>query len=379
VLKPKFHVDECLDEIRECLEKGWTGLGFKTERFENEWKKATGHRNAHYLNSATAGLHLAVKILKDEFGWQAGDEIISTPITFVSTNHVILYEGLAPRFADVDEYMCLDPADVERKITPRTRAVMFVGYGGRVGRLDRIARICRERKLKLILDAAHMSGTTVNGVWPGTWDGVDAAVYSYQAVKSLPTADSGMVCFADEKLDGLCRKLAWLGIDKDTYARSKGGGGTYKWDYRVDVLGYKYHGCSVMASIGLVQLKYLKEDNESRRKLVELYDSLLVENEILKIVPAPHRDECAWHIYEIVVESRDALIEKLCANGIFPGVHYRDNSEYSLYQGEAGKCPNAAAVSRKLVTLPLHLWLTEDDVRKVAAVVNEFTAELIRG
>ena len=201
VLKPKFHIDECLAQVRECLEKGWTGSGFKTAEFEAKWKEYTGHKNACYLNSNTSGLHLAVNILKRRYGWQDGDEIISTPITFVSTNHAIMYENLKPCFADVDEYLCLDPVDVEKKINEKTRAIAFVGYGGRVGQLDKIIALCKKYGLRLILDAAHMSGTRVNGVMPGTWEGVDVTVYSYQAVKNLPTGDSGMIYFADDELD----------------------------------------------------------------------------------------------------------------------------------------------------------------------------------
>lgn len=171
VLKPKFHVDECLQEVRECLEKGWTGMGFKTIQFEDEWKRYSGHKYAYYLNSNTVGLHLAVKILKMQNGWKDEDEIISTPITFVSTNHAVLYENMKVVFADVDEYLCLDPSDVERKITNKTRAVIFVGYGGRVGQLEKVIKICRKHGLKLILDGAHMSGTRVGGVCPGTWGG----------------------------------------------------------------------------------------------------------------------------------------------------------------------------------------------------------------
>src|SRR5881394_596340 len=107
---PSFRVDECLAGIRECLEKGWTGLGFKTVEFEAAWAAYTGLPHAHFLNSATAGLHLAVKLLKEQHGWADGDEIITTPLTFVSTNHAILYERMRPVFADVDEYLCLDPA-----------------------------------------------------------------------------------------------------------------------------------------------------------------------------------------------------------------------------------------------------------------------------
>ena len=150
VLKPKFHVDECLDQVRECLEKGWTGMGFKTVEFEEEWKKYTGHKYAYYLSSNTVGLHLAVKVLKMNNGWKDGDEIISTPITFVSTNLAIEYENLHPVFADVDEYLCLDPIDVEKKITDKTRAVIFVGYGGRSHQTVHVDRAdgCRRGEIR---------------------------------------------------------------------------------------------------------------------------------------------------------------------------------------------------------------------------------------
>ena len=245
-------------------------MGFKTVEFEEAWKRYTGHKYAYYLNSNTVGLHLAVKILKMKYGWADGDEIISTPITFVSTNLAIEYEHLHPVFADVDEYLCIDPADLEKKITDKTRAVIFVGYGGRVGQLKHVIEICREHNLKLILDAAHMSGTRVEGVFPGTWDGVDVTVYSFQAVKNLPTGDSGIICWADEESAELTRKLAWCGINKDTYARSNKG--TYAWKYDVDYIGYKYNGNAIMAAIALIQLKYLDEENERRREIVKMYD-----------------------------------------------------------------------------------------------------------
>ena len=135
-------------------EKGWTGLGYKTGEFEEAWKNYTGLPHAHFVNSGTAGLHLALKLLKERGGWQEGDEVISTPLTFVSTNHVILYERLTPVFADVDEYLCLDPASVASRISARTRAVCFVGMGGNIGRYREVLEICRARGLALILDGA---------------------------------------------------------------------------------------------------------------------------------------------------------------------------------------------------------------------------------
>ena len=158
VLKPKFHIDECLDQVRECLEMGWTGSGFKTAQLEEAWKEYTGHPHACYLNSNTSGLHLAVNLFKRRFGWQEGDEIISTPITFVATNHAIMYEGLKPRFADVDEYLCLDPVDVEKKINGKTRAIAFVGYGGRVGQLEKIIELCKKYDLRKLTDLMLILG-----------------------------------------------------------------------------------------------------------------------------------------------------------------------------------------------------------------------------
>lgn len=371
VLKPKFHIDECLEQVRECLEKGWTGSGFKTAEFEEKWKEYTGHPNACYLNSNTSGLHLAVNILKRRYGWQEGDEIISTPITFVATNHAIMYEGLVPRFADVDEYLCLDPVDVEKKINEKTRAIAFVGYGGRVGQLKAIIELCKKHGLKLILDAAHMAGTRVDGVMPGTWDGVDVTVYSFQAVKNLPTGDSGMICFADASMDKECRMVSWMGINKDTYSRSSSEG-TYKWNYGVDYLGFKYNGNAIMAGIALAQLPYLDEENARRREMAAIYDQIFETNPHIRIIRAPHPQECSYHIYEIVVPDREALLSELARNDIYAGVHYRDNTEFSMYTYAHGTCPVAHEVTRHIITMPLHMYLTDDDVRRIAQIVNDF-------
>ncbi|MGP1508301.1 MAG: DegT/DnrJ/EryC1/StrS family aminotransferase [Sphaerochaeta sp.] len=370
VLKPKFHVDECLDAVRECLEKGWTGMGFKTAEFEEAWKKYTRHKYAYYLNSNTVGLHLAVKILKMNNNWRDGDEIITSPITFISTNLAVMYENMKPVFADVDQYLCIDPADVEKKITQRTKAVIFVGYGGRVGQLEKVIDICKKHGLKLILDAAHMSGTRVNGICPGTWDGVDVAVYSYQAVKNLPTGDSGCICWADEKSANLTKKLAWCGIDKDTYARSNKG--TYVWKYDVDYVGYKYNGNAIMAAVALTQLKYLDDDNKRRREIVEMYNEGFKDNPKIKIIPANYPDECSYHLYELAVPDREDLLNKLSAEGINCGVHYRDNSEYSIFVYNEGTCPKAHDISQHLITMPLHMWLSDDDVSLIINKVNEF-------
>ena len=184
---PKFRTSEILDQIKLCLDKGWTGMGYKTTEFENAWSEYTGLPYSHFLSSNTVGLHLALNILKSNYGWKDNDEIITTPLTFVSTNHSILYENLSPVFADVDESLCLDPISVEKSITNKTRAVIFVGIGGNVGKLNEISQLCKERNLQLILDAAHMAGTKIknSGSSPiHVGKEADVTVFSFQAVKN---------------------------------------------------------------------------------------------------------------------------------------------------------------------------------------------------
>ncbi len=367
---PTFRIDECLAEIRECLDKGWTGLGYKTVTFENAWKDYTGLPHAHFLNSATVGLHLAVDVLKRKHGWVDGDEVITTPLTFVSDSHTILYANMKPVFADVDDSLCLDANDVAAKITSKTRAVMFVGMGGNPGRYDAVLKLCRERGLALILDAAHMAGTRVMSGGKMTHVGFDAdvTVFSYQAVKNLPTADAGMVCFRDAADDELARKLTWLGINKDTYARTAAQG-NYKWKYDVEFVGYKYHGNSIMAAIALVQLKYLDGDNQRRRDIAARYRVGFAAHSHIRTTPVTPHCESATHLFQIRVRNRDQLMEALNGDGIFPGVHYRDNTLYRMFAYGDGTCPRARRASDEIISLPLHLRLTDADVDRVIAAV----------
>ena len=370
VLTPYFRIDETLAEIRECLERGWTGMGFKTEEIEKAWKDYTGLPHAHFLNSATAALHIAVAMLKRKYEWRDGDEIISSPLTFVSSNHAVLYENMSVVFADVDHTLCLDPADVAAKITDRTRAVLFVGLGGNTGQLAAMAELCRERGLQLILDAAHMSGCELDGRDPGHW--ADVTCYSYQAVKNMPTADSGMVCFKDAELDAEARKFSWLGINKDTFARMQAG--NYKWKYGVDYAGYKYNGNAVMAGMALVALKYLDEDNERRREIAASYDRELSGLNSVERVPIGEGCTPSRHLYQIMLDDRDGLLEHLNAVDIFPGVHYRDNTEYEMYAYGHGTCPKAQRASDRLITLPIHLRLTDDHLARVTDAVKAFVS-----
>lgn len=366
---PQFRVDECLEQVRECLEKGWTGLGFKTQQIEDEWKKYTGLPHAHFLASNTVGLHLAFHMFKSELGWQDDDEIITTPLTFVSTNHAILYENLKPVFADVDEHLCLDPIDVESKITNKTKAVIFVGLGGNVGQYSKIREICDRYNLKLILDAAHMSGTRYYGRHVG-YD-ADVTIFSFQAVKNMPTADSGMICFKNECDDARARKLCWLGINKDTFSRTTTQG-AYKWMYDVEEVGFKYHGNSIMAGLALVSLKYLDRDNAYRRQLAQWYEELFLGNEKIKIIPMSDGCESSRHLFQIRISNRDEVMMALHEHDVYPGVHYRDNTAYRMYAHSKGLCPKSHRASNEILSLPMHIGISHQDVERVAELISRY-------
>ncbi len=386
VLKPKYRTKEILKEIQECLDTSWTGMGGKAIEFEEEWKVYTDLPHAHFLQSATAGLHLALKVFKEKYGWEDGDEIITTPLTFVSTNHAIMYENLKPVFADVDDSLCLDPDSVLSNITDKTRAVMFVGIGGNIGQYDKIREICNLQNIPLILDAAHLAGTETTRVYPQYqamkqsqvgWD-ADVSVFSFQAVKNLPTADSGMVCFRDEEDDKKARRLSWLGIDKSTYDRYNKG--TYNWKYDVPDVGYKYHGNALMGAIGLVQLKYLAEDNQYRNLLSESYDyyfNILNLESIQGVKNTLVEGVHSRHLYPIRIKKglRDFVMEELSKRDIYCGVHYLDNTQYPMYNYAHGTCKNAHQISSELISLPLHLHMSNSDIRRVVEEIADILPE----
>jgi dTDP-4-amino-4,6-dideoxygalactose transaminase len=179
-----------------------------------------------------------------------------------------------------------------------------------------------------------------------------------------------MLCFKDERHDQVARQESWLGIDKDTYARTFSGG-SYKWYFEVPHLGYKYHGNSIAAAIGLVQLKYVDADNAYRRQLCSWYDQHLGNSNRVSPVPVFPGCESSRHLYQVQVPNRDEVLLALNAVKIYPGVHYRDNTEYGMYAYAKGTCPRAAHFSSSVLSLPLHMRMSKADVGRVATTLLE--------
>jgi len=371
VFKPYYRTQEITKLIAECCDIGWTGIGGKMVDFEQAWMDYSGAKTCHMVNSATVGLQLAIMQLKSKHDWSDTDEVITTPLTFVSSNHAILYNNLIPQFADIDEFGCLDPLSVEELINKNTKTILFVGLGGNVGQLKEIMKLAKKHDLKIILDAAHMSGTKWSDtkMQVGCHEGIDVTVFSGQAVKNLPTADSGWVCWNTddaEEMDKELRQLAWLGIDKDTFSRSTTAG-NYKWYYDVPQLGLKAHSNAIMGCFGLVGLKYLDQDNAYRRNLADIYTDLLKDH--VEIVPTSKDCTSSRHLYQILVDKRDEVMVALNQVEIFPGVHYRENTLYEMYDKKSfhhGDIKKAQIFSDRTITLPLHMHVTEKDARYVA-------------
>jgi dTDP-4-amino-4,6-dideoxygalactose transaminase len=180
-----------------------------------------------------------------------------------------------------------------------------------------------------------------------------------------------MICFADAEDDAEVRKLSWLGINKDTYARTASQG-AYKWMYDVERVGYKFHGNSIMAAIGLVQLKYLDQDNSYRRQLATWYRQYLSGTKNVALVPMTSGIESATHLFQVRVANRDELMLALNESEVYPGVHYRDNTEYTMYNYAQGTCPTSAKASSEILSLPMHMGVTHADVEKIAGLILKY-------
>lgn len=366
--------EEEIAEVVDSLRSGWITTGPKTRRFEQEFAAFLGGDvEAVAVNSATAGLHLALEAI----GIGPDDEVITTTHTFTATAEVIRYMGAHPVLVDVDpRSMTIDPERVESAITPRTRAIIPVHYGGLACDMQRLAKIARSRKLLIVEDAAHALPTTCGGRLIGTLDS-DATVFSFYATKTLATGEGGMLVTRNPRIAQRARVMRLHGIDRDAFDRyvSK----KPAWHYEVVAPGFKYNMTDVAASMGIHQLAKVRRFQARRAELAARYTSELRGLPVLTPRDADPGDTHAWHLYVIRLTAgagigRDAFIQRMAEQGVGCSVHYIPLHLHpywrDTYRLRPEQFPHSQALFESAISLPIYTRMTDDDQSHVLNAVR---------
>lgn len=364
LFKPVYSGD-LVKELKKTLKSGWWGLGPKTGEFERKFAEFIGTKYAVSVNSCTAALHLSLKVLD----LKPGDEVITTPITFISTAFSISYNNLKPVFADVEEdTLNLDPRDIEKKITKKTKAIIPMHFGGHPCGMDAIMDTASKYDLEIVEDCAHAAGSDYKNQKAGSFG--KFGCFSFHAVKNLSTGDGGMITTNDKKLYERLKRLRWLGIGASTFSRTNMD--YYSWDYTINEIGFKYHSNDIASTIGLVQLRELEKNNEKRRDIFKRYNKSFKGLRWMKTPVCKANVKSACHNYVAKVENRDRLVSYLNQKGVSAGVHYKPLYKYPVYGNLKCNCPVADNIWKKLITLPLYPDMTGAEISMVVKSVKNF-------
>jgi dTDP-4-amino-4,6-dideoxygalactose transaminase len=361
------------------LRSGWLTTGPRTAEFEREFRGRMGVPHALAVNSCTAGLHLAQAAL--HIG--AGAEVITSPLTFCATVNTILHTGATPVLADVGKDGNLDPASVEERLSPRTRAIIPVHMAGLPCEMNSLWSLAGRHGLYVIEDCAHAVGARYRG-WPvgagnpETGGISEAAVFSFYATKNMTTGEGGMVTTFDDSLAESMRVLCLHGISRDAWNRYSDEG---NWYYQVLASGFKYNLSDIQSAIGIHQLRKLEHFLEVRSHYAQLYNEVLGDTEEFELPPSKADCRHAWHLYPLRLNldklsiGRDEFIARLRAAGIGTSVHFIPIPLHPFFAGLAerpeNQCPAALALYRRLVSLPLYPAMTESQVEYVAETAKE--------
>jgi len=364
VFRPSYDEQE-LEALREIFSSGWIGMGPKTKEFEDQFASYIGSEHAVGVNSCTAALHLALLTVGVE-----GREVITTSMSFVSTNMAILYNQGIPVFADIEpDTLNIDVESIKQKVGAKTRVVLVVHYGGHACDMDPIMKLAEQYGLIVIEDCAHGCGGFYNQRKLGSIGHMGC--FSFHAVKNLATGDGGMITTNDEDLALRLRKLRWLGISKDTWRRTEIDR-NYSWFYTVEEKGFKYQMNDITAAIGIVQLRKLDSMNQKRKKIVHAYNTAFEGLSWLECPFEKEYAESACHNYVVKVEDRDRFIDHLSKSQISASVHYFPNHLYELFQPYRCDLPVTEEVWKRIATLPLYPDMSSSDIDRVINVVRSF-------
>jgi perosamine synthetase len=329
-----------------------SGTGY-VNIFESNFNKYVNSKQCIAVNSGTAALHLALSLFDIK-----NKEVILPSLSFVSTAHAIIYNGGKPVFVDIDsKNLCLDPTEIEKSITKKTKVIIPVHFGGMPCNLEKISQICKKNKIAMIEDAAHAAGSIFNKKPIGSHG--DCVCFSFHPVKNLSMPTGGAITLnsnKSKKFSQILKSLRWCGISNRVKSK-----------YDVPQLGWNYYMNEISAGIGLVQLKKLKKLNTIRKKIAKQYSQkLIVKNKM------EYNSNCSYHLYWIRVKKRDTFMKKMNDNNIETGIHYFPIHKMSFYKSKL-KLPITEKITKEIVSLPIHPNLSDDEVSKIIKLTNSFS------
>jgi len=354
--------------VMSVLESRWLTMGGVTQAFEIEFSAYVGAKHALAVSNCTAALHMACMAI----GLAPGDEVIIPALTFVATANAVRYTGATPVFADVtnENNLNISPESIEQRITPRTRAIIVVHYGGYPCDMPRIMDIAKKHNLHVIEDDAHAIGSELDGIKLGNWG--DISCYSFFSNKNMTTGEGGMVTTNDDSFAEKLRLFRSHGMTSMTWDRHKG----HAWSYDVVELGYNYRIDEIRAALGRVQLSKLDANNARRRSLTQQYRDVLQELAPEITVPFEnHPGVSSAHIMPILLPvgtDRTRFMDSMKAQGIQTSIHYPPVHHFTAYQNITHSAlPVTESVVAREVTLPLYPALQDEDIVSVAKAIRE--------
>jgi perosamine synthetase len=373
-----YITDEEIEEVVDSIRSGWLTMGPKTQKFEEEFKKYIGCAFAIAVNSCTAALHLSLKII----GIKEGDEVIIPTMTFTATGEVVTYFGAKPVLVDVDkETHNISVEAIEKAITPRTKAIIPVHYGGQPCDMDEIMEIAKKYNLYVIEDAAHALPASYKDKRVGTIG--DITCFSFYATKTLATGEGGMITTENGEWADRMRILRLHGISRDAWKRYTKEG---SWYYEVIEAGYKYNMTDIQAALGIAQLKKLEWMQQKRAQIADRYNLSFKDSELINLLSNKFDRTSAWHLYVIRLNiealriDRAGFIEALKEQGIGTSVHFIPLHRHPFYRNKFGynpkSFPMAEWIYERSISLPIYPGMTEKEVdfviENVLSLINKY-------
>ena len=362
-----------IEEVIDTLKSDWITTGPKMKLFEDKFKKYIGSEFAVAVNSGTAALHVSTSSINI----QPGDEVITTPLTFVASANCVVYRGGTPVLADIKKNTYnIDPSEIKKKITSRTKAIIPVHFAGQPCDMDEICEIAEENDLYVIEDAAHAIDAEYKGRKIGNIS--DLTIFSFHPVKNITTAEGGMVTTNDSELNEKLLMFRTHGITKDAIKRFGKSGDFY---YDMQYLGFRYNLSELHSALGVQQLDKLESFQKRRREVVKIYNKELGQIEEITIPYVKNDVKHSWHLYVIQLNleklsvDRDQIFKALRAENIGVNVHYIPVHYHSFYQNKfglkQGMLPNVEWLYPRLITIPLFSKISDEDVYDVIGALKK--------